>query len=183
MSELDKATPLIPQSGEEIFDVVDEHDRVLRQATRDDVHKNDWWHRAVHIWLFDSDGRLLLQMRSPHKDQYPSTWTSSASGHVDAGEDYETAARRELSEELGLSVPLEPLVKLPPSAATAYEFTSLWIGTTDQPPKPNSVEVTAVEWWDIPAAHEAMISEPEIFSPPLRELITWWLTHQRDSRA
>lgn len=172
----------MPQSGEEIFDVVDEQDRVLRQATRAEVHKNDWWHRAVHIWLFDAEGRLLLQMRSPHKDQYPSTWTSSASGHVDAGEGYETAARRELGEELGLSFPLKPVVKLPPSPATAYEFTSLWIGTTDQPPRPNSVEVTAVEWWDIPAAQEAMISEPELFSPPLRELIAWWSTHG-DSRV
>ena len=48
-------------------------------------------------------GELFLQKRSPWKDKHPNKWDSSAAGHLDAGEDYETAARRELSEELGLS--------------------------------------------------------------------------------
>jgi isopentenyl-diphosphate delta-isomerase len=36
------------------------------------------------------------------KDMSPGLWDSSCSGHLDAGEDYDTAAWRELQEEIGL---------------------------------------------------------------------------------
>ena len=78
--------------SEEIFDVVDDADRVIRQAPRSVVHAQNLLHRAVSIFVLKSDGRLLLQLRSDSKDQYPGCYTSSASGHVDSGEDYETAA-------------------------------------------------------------------------------------------
>ncbi len=90
------------QSPDEIFDICDENDRVIGQARRADVHAQKLLHRAVHIWVFLPDGRLVTQRRSASKDEYPLALTSSASGHLDSGEDYQTAAVRELGEELGL---------------------------------------------------------------------------------
>lgn len=87
----------------ELFDVVDEHDRVLRRETRAEVHRQRLLHRAVHILVFNARGEVYLQRRSAQKDTYPHRWTTSCSGHVDAGEDYDTAAVRELAEELGLA--------------------------------------------------------------------------------
>jgi isopentenyldiphosphate isomerase len=87
---------------EELFDVLDEHDRVLRRETRAEVHRQRLLHRAVHILLFNSRGEIYLQRRSAQKDTYPHRWTTSCCGHVDAGETYDTAAIRELAEELGL---------------------------------------------------------------------------------
>jgi ADP-ribose pyrophosphatase YjhB (NUDIX family) len=87
----------------EVFNVVNEHDEVIGEAFRADVHAQGLRHRAVSIFVFNSAGQLLMQLRSATKDEYPSCWTSSCSGHVDAGEDYDTAAHRELMEELGLS--------------------------------------------------------------------------------
>ena len=167
-----------PQRDDEVFDVVDEQDRVVRQATRLEVHTNNLLHRAVHIWVFGSDARLLLQMRSARKDQYPSTWTSSASGHVDAGESYHVAAKRELAEELGLTSAIEEVITLPASAQTAFEFTSLWIACTDDPPRPSPVEIESLRWWSIEDAIEASLAEPTQFSPPLRELLRWWLVNR-----
>jgi isopentenyldiphosphate isomerase len=86
----------------ELFDVVDEHDRVLRRETRAEVHRQRLLHRAVHVLVFNSGGAVYLQRRSAKKDTYPHRWTTSCSGHVDAGEDYETAVVRELAEELGM---------------------------------------------------------------------------------
>jgi 16S rRNA (adenine1518-N6/adenine1519-N6)-dimethyltransferase len=55
-------------------------------------------------------------------------WDSSAAGHVNAGESYETAAARELQEELGIKAPLEKVVKLPASPRTGQEFIWLYRG-------------------------------------------------------
>ena len=49
------------QKASEIFDVVDDNDEVVRQETRGDVHANGWLHRAVHLFMFDKRGNLLLQ--------------------------------------------------------------------------------------------------------------------------
>ena len=72
-----------------------------RRATRREVHATGLWHRAVHILVFDGTGRVLLQKRSMLKDLSPGLWDSSCSGHLDAGEDYDAAAIRELAEEIG----------------------------------------------------------------------------------
>ena len=88
--------------SEEWFDVVNERDEVVRRVTRREVHATGLWHRAVHILVFDGAGRVLLQKRSMLKDLSPGLWDSSCSGHVDAGEDYDAAAVRELGEEIGV---------------------------------------------------------------------------------
>src|SRR5579871_1630345 len=112
--------------AEELFDVVDNQDCVLRQAPRSVVHANHWLHRASHIFVFNSQGQLLVHRRSATKDECPLLYTSSASGHLAAGEDYATAAVRELEEELGLKSPVEFLGIIPARGAeTSYEHSGL----------------------------------------------------------
>jgi 16S rRNA (adenine1518-N6/adenine1519-N6)-dimethyltransferase len=62
----------------EIFDVVDEADRVTGQASRHEVHTRKLRHRAVHIFVFNERGALFLQKRSRWKDMHPGRWDSSA---------------------------------------------------------------------------------------------------------
>src|SRR5690242_7958157 len=114
----------------ELFDVCDEHDRVIGQAPRGEVHARGLLHRAVHIFVLNSPGELLLHRRSVQKDEYPLRITSSASGHLGVGEDYASAAVRELEEELGLAAPLEFAAKFSASAETANEHTHLYIART-----------------------------------------------------
>ncbi|MCI6980876.1 MAG: 16S rRNA (adenine(1518)-N(6)/adenine(1519)-N(6))-dimethyltransferase RsmA [Akkermansia muciniphila] len=122
----------VAQRQEELFDVVDEQDRVLRQATRREVHEQGLIHRAVHILVFNKNRDCLLQLRSHLKDRHPGVWDSSAAGHLDAGEDYEAAAARELQEELGISgAPLIRLGLLPPSAETGWEHVALYAARFD----------------------------------------------------
>src|SRR5882672_1749826 len=101
---------------EEIFDVVNERDEVIGHETRSEVHRRGLLHRAAHVLVFNSRGQVLLQKRSMKKDRQPGVWDSSASGHVDRGEDYDHCAVRELDEEIGLSPVLPPtrLFKLAP---------------------------------------------------------------------
>ena len=89
---------------EEWFDVVNERDEVIGRATRREVHATGRWHRAVHVMVFEASGRVFLQKRSMLKDLSPGLWDSSCSGHLDAGEDYDAAAVRELGEEIGVKL-------------------------------------------------------------------------------
>ena len=156
---------------EEIFDICDAEDRVIGQAPRAEVHARKLLHRAVHIWVFNSSGELLLHLRSASKDEYPLCWTSSASGHLAAGEDYHTAAVRELAEELGLNGPLEYVGRLSAGANTAYEHTALYTLTTDSSPCPDPGEIAEIRYLPMARWEQLLAEQPEQFSPPAVELL------------
>jgi isopentenyl-diphosphate delta-isomerase len=164
-------------AAEEQFDVCDEHDRVISTAPRSVVHARHWLHRAVHVFVFNSRGELLLQRRSASKDESPLKLTSSASGHLGAGEDYAPAADRELEEELGLRGRLEYVTRLPASPETCYEHTVLYRLTTDDVPQPDVAEIEGVEFVPLTEARRRLDEHPEDFSPPFRLLLQWYLSH------
>lgn len=95
---------MVADAGDELVDVVDEHDRVVRTVTRREMRAGRLRHRAVSIAVLSSDGRLLVHRRADTKDVWPGMWDLAAGGVVGAGESYEEAARRELAEELGVVV-------------------------------------------------------------------------------
>ena len=98
-----------PATAEEQVTIVDETNRVTGSVPRSVMRQQKLCHRATYIFVFDHQGQLYLQERTPIKDVYPGWYDLAAGGVVTAGEDYDTAAERELEEELGISgVPLEP---------------------------------------------------------------------------
>src|SRR6185295_7958281 len=117
------------QAAEEWFDVVNTRDEVIGRATRREVHATGLWHRAVHVLVFDAAGRVFLQKRSMLKDLSPGLWDSSCSGHLEAGEDYDGAAVRELGEEIGIHLkpgaPLARWFRLDACEPTGWEF--VWV--------------------------------------------------------
>jgi isopentenyldiphosphate isomerase len=89
--------------GDELVDIVDEHDRVVDVAPRARVRAENLRHRSVAIAVVGSDGRLLVHRRSLGKDVWPGMWDICVGGIVASGETYEVAAARELAEELGVA--------------------------------------------------------------------------------
>ena len=97
----------------EMVDVVDGDDRVLRQVTRAEMRRENLLHRAVYLLVFDERGDILVHRRTITKDVYPGFFDVTVGGVVDAGEDYATAARRELAEEVGITgAAIEPLFEV-----------------------------------------------------------------------
>ena len=82
-----------------------------KTALKSDAHKNGWFHATVHIWLYTADKKILLQQRAFTKKVFPGLWDISVAGHIAAGEDILTAAKREVFEELGLPITEEELFK------------------------------------------------------------------------
>ncbi len=88
---------------QELFVVVDKNDNILGYRSRYDCHHDtSLIHRVTDIAIFNDQGEILMQKRSLQKDLFPGFYTLSASGHVSKGEEYSDAAKRELSEELGV---------------------------------------------------------------------------------
>lgn len=161
---------------EELFDVVDQDDCVVCSQPRSVVHQRKLLHRAVHVFVFGTGGKLLVHRRSATKEEFPSVWTSSCSGHVSAGESYDETAPRELEEELGISgVPLRMLHKFAACADTSWEFTVLYSGVTDQSPVPDPEEMTAILWLSVEEIAAWMSRSPDEFSPAFRLLFSWYL--------
>jgi isopentenyldiphosphate isomerase len=112
----------------ELLNVVDEYDCVIDSRPRHIIHASGLRHRAVHILVFNDQGQLFLQKRSMNKDLHARLWDNSSAGHVDAGEEYENCAIREVKEELGIDVAnnIEPLFKLPATRSVGMEFIQVY---------------------------------------------------------
>ena len=164
----------VGQSPDEVFDVVDEHDRVIGREYRRETHRRRLRHRAIHIFWLRSDGRLCLQRRSYAKDNAPGLLSTSCAGHVDSGEDYLTAAVRELREELGVTVRAADLPEIdyaPCHPALGDEFVRSYLLRGDFAVTVAAFEVDSV-LWRTPAETAAWIAaEPELFATPLGHLL------------
>lgn len=97
-------------SENEIVAIVDENNRVIGAEPRREMRALGLTHRAAYILVFNSSGDLFCHKRTLDKDVYPGYFDVAAGGVVLAGESYDTAAERELEEELGIqNAPLTPL--------------------------------------------------------------------------
>ena len=171
-NEIRPVQPAAAQNAQaEIFDVVDANNRVIGTETRGVVHARDLWHRAVHIFVFNAAGELFLQKRSPWKDKCPGKWDSSAAGHLDSGEDYAAAARRELSEELGLTAEevlatgLEEVGQLAASEQTGWEFIRVFRCRREGPFRWPAAEIEWGGFFPMATVRDWAKRQPEDFAP------------------
>ncbi len=96
--------------SKEYFDILDENgNKTGKVKLRSEVHRDGHWHKAVHIWILNNNGDVLLQRRCATKDSFPNMLDISSAGHLSAGDDSLTGAIRELKEELNLDVTKEDL--------------------------------------------------------------------------
>ncbi len=157
---------------EEIFDVVNARDEVIGRRPRSEVHRLGLMHRAVHVLVHNARGEVFLQKRSMQKDRQPGLWDSSASGHVDSGEDYDASAVRELGEELGLKVASIPrrLFKIAACPETDQEHVWVYRCTAEGPFTLHPDEIETGGWFTPAAVTGWMRSRPEDFASALRYL-------------
>ena len=165
--------------AEEFFDIVNERDEPVGRASRREAHARGLRHRAVHILIWNAAGRVFLQQRSRTKDVAPGLWDSSCSGHVDAGEEYDVSARRELGEELGLRLEQPPrrwfFVEAGPQ--TGQEFVWVYRLSHEGPFVLAPAEIDRGQWFDPAQLGREMTERPGEFSPAFRYI--WGLAAAR----
>jgi len=153
----------------EFFEIVDDKGKIIGTAPRNVCHGDpSLVHRAAHVLVFNSAGKLLLQLRSNDKDIQPGKWDTSVGGHLAVGEGYEEAALREMEEELGITgVELRYLYDYPLRNAVESENLRSFYAVYDGVVKHQPEEIDDVRWWDIKDVRASLGSG--IFTPNFEE--------------
>ena len=154
--------------------VVDENDNLIKREDRKTVHSSTLWHRGIHVFVFNSKGELLVQLRSPAKDKYPNKYDCSISGQVNFRETYETGAVRELEEELGIkNVGIKPVLHFRmPYGSQDYHVCKLFKCVYDGEIKPNE-EVSKIEFLKMGELKRIVNEEPKMLTPWFVEMLKW----------
>ena len=167
--------------SEEIFDIVNDRDEVIGRLPRRQVHREGHKHRAIHVLVFNARGQLFLQKRSMTKDAFPGAWDSSASGHLDSGEDYDACAVRELREELGLAMAAAParLFKIDACAQTGQEFVWVYRLESEGPFVLHPEEIERGEWFSPDGVNRLLEEHPGDVASGLALIWRRWLAWSR----
>ncbi|MGM9335439.1 isopentenyl-diphosphate Delta-isomerase [Streptomyces murinus] len=136
-----------------LLELVDEKGVTIGTAEKLAAHQAPGQlHRAFSVFLFDEQGRLLLQQRALGKYHSPGVWSNTCCGHPYPGEAPFAAAARRTYEELGVSPSLlaeAGTVRYnhpdPASGLVEQEFNHLFVGLVQTPlaPAPEEVSETA----------------------------------------
>jgi len=149
------ATPVSPNGIAEpvMLELVDENGVTIGTAEKLSAHQAPGrLHRAFSVFLFDDEGRLLLQRRALGKYHSPGVWSNTCCGHPYPGEQPFVAAARRTAEELGVAPVLmreAGTVRYnhpdPASGLVEQEYNHLYVGLVRGPlhPDPDEIGETA----------------------------------------
>lgn len=126
---------------DEMIDILDEFtgEKTGEVISKNEAHNKGIWHGSIHILIINNKkNKTLLQKRCAEKKLYPNTWDIAVGGHIFAGEDDITSAKRELEEELGLNpekLKIEKVdiitEKLVNNGVISNEYVSIFVVYTD----------------------------------------------------
>jgi len=157
--------------GEERLILVDSRDQVRGYGGKLEVHRAGQLHRAFSIFIFDDQGRLLLQRRADCKYHFARLWSNTCCGHPRPEERTSEAARRRLAEELGFTVPLSADTELiyqagdPATGLVEHEYLHVFRGHYGGRPQPDPAEVGAWRWLSPERIHRLLQRQPQWFTP------------------
>lgn len=168
----------------ELFDIVDEFGQPTGAVCeRKEAHSKGLRHRTAHIWVTREEGgrvQVLLQKRAANKDSFPGRYDTSSAGHIQAGDEPEESAIRELEEELGIRAKPEELI-FAGTFAIAYEkefygkmfrdseiaFVYVYTGQVDAAALTlQEEEVERVDWFDLDTVLRGVAIHDKTFCVP-----------------
>lgn len=133
------------------------------------AHREGKLHGAFSIFVFNTQGELLLQKRSKTKYHSDGLWTNTCCSHPRPGETYHNAAKRRLNEEMGFDCKLTELfsfiyhTKLE-NNLFEHELDRVFVGRYDGQPVPNPDEVDDWKWIDTEKLKRDVGEDPEHYT-------------------
>lgn len=162
-------------SGEMLLDRVDEEDHVVGTVARKDIFRVHANFRVVHVFVFNSTGELLLQRLALTRERNPGLWGSSVAAYLFAGETYDEAARRRLSEELGITPQeLRAVGKDTMHDQGSLKHIGLFTGTADGPFTLDHEHIAEVRFMTIAEIERQLARYPERFTPTFQEVFAFY---------
>ena len=153
--------------------LVNEQDEVVGTMPKMGAHIEGKLHRAFSVFVFNSEGELLLQQRAADKYHSGGKWSNTCCSHPRPGEDTLGAAHRRLYEEMGLKCELNEAFSFiykveMDGGLTEHEYDHVYIGASDAQPVPDPGEVAAYCYQSMSELEEKLISEPDQYSEWLK---------------
>jgi isopentenyl-diphosphate delta-isomerase len=164
-----------PSRLDAMVDVVDGHDQVVATAARRKLLPAGVNFRVVHIFLFNSQNELLLQLIAPGL-RHEAMWGSSVAGYVHSGESYEAAAARKLRDELGVSIPLQSLGKTSMLDNSSTKFIGFYTCEYDGPLSPDPAQISALRFESLHAIATERQRSNQTFTPTFLYLLDHYLS-------
>lgn len=154
---------------EENVILVNESDEPIGVMPKMEAHQKAVLHRAFSVFIFNSEGKLMLQQRALHKYHSPGLWTNTCCSHQRLGESNLEAGNRRLFEEMGMEVDLEELFsfiyKAPfDNGLTEHELDHVMIGYSEQSPVINKEEVEDWKWMGMDNIKTDINTQPEAYT-------------------
>jgi isopentenyl-diphosphate Delta-isomerase len=149
--------------------LVDTDDMPVGVREKGEAHLDGVLHRAFSVFVFDDDGRMLLQRRARSKYHSGGLWSNTCCSHPRPGETTVAAARRRLVEEMGFHCPLETAFSFIYRADVGgglieHEFDHVLLGRFNGEPVPNTGEVEAWRWTSLDDLATEMHERPAYFT-------------------
>ena len=158
--------------------LVDEHDNPVGESTVLEAHEGKGKrHRAISVFLFNHEGKLLIQQRSEKKIVGALQWGNTCCGNVMPNETLETCAMRRLQEELGITkTKLKEFYTFEYHVQcneqfSEWEMDHIFVGKFDGNPKLNFDEVLQTRWILLKDLKKEMKDQLRIFSPWLEIIL------------
>jgi len=160
---------MIDKNTGDMIILVDRNDREIGYEEKMKPHFEGRLHRAFSVFVFNSDGKMLLQKRAKSKYHSGGLWTNTCCSHPRKGEKTDGAAHRRLSEEMGFDCPLEERFTFIYKAKldrglTEHEFDHVFTGTYDGEVKPNPEEADGYDWVSIADLKDGMKKNPQNYT-------------------
>lgn len=135
---------------DEYLDLVNINDEIIGRKLRSEVYVEGLSNfRVVNLFLVNSEGKLWIPRRTSEKRIFPLCLDVSMGGHVESGETYEDAFKRESFEELNLNtdkVSWKLLGHLTPHKNNVSAFMKVFKIETDTVPDFNPEDFTEYFW-------------------------------------
>ena len=163
-------------AGAELVDVIDEQGQTVGVVSRREMRARRLPHRCVYILVFNSRGELFVHLRTPTKDVFPGYWDVAVGGVLAAGESFDTGARREAAEELGVTVVAEALFPFRYEDERTVVQAMVYRATHDGPFRLQPEEVVRGEF--LPLGEVQARAEHESFCPDGVAVLTKYVRHE-----
>jgi isopentenyl-diphosphate delta-isomerase len=165
-----QANRVVSSENEELI-LVDENDVEIGHIDKSSAHDaGGVLHRAFSLFIFDQEGRLLMQKRSASKRLWPCYWSNSCCSHPRRGETMHEATARRLQDELNIEAELEFVYKFTYQASygehgAENEFCWVYLGRTSDRIVANSHEISATRSLTPEELQQEIDHDPEQFTP------------------
>lgn len=158
---------------EDFIILVDKEDKPWGKLEKSLVHQLGLLHRAFSIFIFNTNGELLMQQRSSTKYHSGGLWTNTCCSHPRYGEDLLVAVKRRLQEEMGMQCKTDFAFSFIYKAdfengLVEHEYDHVFFGITDTIPHPSKSEVKNWKYVNLYALKDEILKTPQKYSVWLR---------------